>query len=368
MPSGKERMDLEHVLVAGGGSGGHVFPALAVAEQLEKRRWRVSWLGRVEGMERDLVGRQGLEYHGLPARAIVGRSVGGRVLAMTDLGRSSWRARQLIRSLEVGVVVGTGGYASAPGVMGAVLARRPAVLLEPNAVPGVANRWLSRFAAQAAIASDSAAAGLRCPCVETGVPVRADFSAPHQPADTRGPLRLLVLGGSQGARQLNDLLPPALESLGATQPGMQVTHQVGASLLDEARSAYARRSMAGVEISVVPFLDDVFAAMAAAHLIISRAGAITLAEICAVGRAALLLPLTLAGSHQLANARSLAATGGAEALDPSRTTAEEFTDRLGALVGNRQQLLEMGAALHGLARPQAAADIADLVVEVARKN
>jgi len=360
-------MGFEHVLVAGGGSGGHVFPALAVAEQLAERGWLVSWLGRVAGMERELVEGRGLQYHGLPARAVVGRSTAARATAMTGVGVSAWRARKLIRRLEVDVVLGTGGYVSAPGVMGAALARRPTVLLEPNAVPGVANRWLSRWASVAAVASQNASGGLHCPVEETGVPVRGEFSGEHRPAELAGPLRLLVLGGSQGARQLNELVPPALQQLAASHPDVHITHQVGPTLIDEARQAYGQHPVAGLRLSIVPFLDDVQGAMASAQLIISRAGAITLAEICAVGRAALLLPLSLAGSHQLANARHLAASGGARLLEPSDATVEEFTEALGALVEDRARLQVMGQRLHGLARPRAAAHVADLVERVARR-
>lgn len=360
-------MEREHVLVAGGGSGGHVFPALAVAEQMDERGWRVSWLGRVEGMERELVEGRGLRYYGLPAKAVVGRSIPARAMAITSLGASALRARRLIRRLEVGVVLGTGGYVSAPGVMGAVLARRPIVLLEPNAEPGVANRGLSRWATVAAVASSDTAAGLHCPVEETGVPVRGEFVSDHRPASSTGPLRLLVLGGSQGARQLNELLPPALQQLAAVHPGIEVTHQVGSALMDEARRAYEKHPVAGLQLSIVPFVEDVHQAMSAAHLVISRAGAITLAEICAVGRAALLLPLSLAGSHQVANARHLVAAAGAELLEPQDASVASLQEVLGMLLADRRRLRDMGQKSFDLARPRAATDVADLVERVARR-
>ena len=361
-------MDFEHLLVAGGGSGGHVFPALAVAEQLVARGWRMSWLGRNEGVERDLVKQRGLNYYGLPARPLVGRSLAQRALAAGEMGVSAIRARQLIRRIEAGVVLGTGGFVSGPGVMGAGLTGRPTVLLEPNVVAGAANLLLSRWATVAAVAARETGDQLRCPVEETGVPVRSEFAASAEPMILGGPLRLLVLGGSQGARQLNELLPAAIEPLAAANPDMQVTHQVGATLLDEARAAYRRQNLEGVELSLVPFLEDVPKAMTRAHLVISRAGAVTLAEICAVGRAALLLPLSLAGSHQTGNARRLVDAGCAEILEPDEVTSQGLTESLSGLTSNRERLREMGEAALSLARPRASVEVADLVEKVARRS
>lgn len=356
-------MNLEHVLVAGGGSGGHVFPALAVAEILAGKGWRLSWLGRAEGMEKNLVQRNGLDYYGLPAMPVVGRSTVQRAAALAQAVLSSLRARRLIRRLRVGAVLGTGGYASVPGVLGARLARRPVVLLEPNAIPGFANRCLSRWSSVAAVATAQAGECLHCRSVTTGVPVRSEFSACAESPATTGPLHVLILGGSQGARQLNQLLPSALERLAPNPAGIRVTHQVGVDLLEQARETYREHSLKDIEVQLVSFLEDMAGTMAAAHLVVSRAGAVTLAEICAVGRAALLLPLSLAGSHQFANAARLVETGGAEMLSPTQVTAPMLADRMGSLLRDRQRLMDMGRALRGLARPEAAAKVAALVEE-----
>lgn len=321
----------------------------------------MSWLGRQEGMEQDLVQQRDLTYFGLPARAIVGRSIGERVLAMGDMGISAIRARQLIRRIGAGVILGTGGFVSGPGVMGAALAGRPAVILEPNVVAGAANRWLSRWATVAAVAARETGSQLRCPVEETGIPIRSEFAVGAETASLEGPLQVLVLGGSQGARQLNQLLPAAIGALALTRPGMQVTHQVGATGLDETQAAYKQQDLQGIDISLVPFLEDVPQAMRQAHLVVSRAGAITLAEICAMGRAALLLPLSLAGSHQVGNARRLVDAGCAESLASDEVTPERLAESLTRLTEDRVRLQRMGEAASSLARPRASVEIANLI-------
>ncbi|MGB5475649.1 MAG: undecaprenyldiphospho-muramoylpentapeptide beta-N-acetylglucosaminyltransferase [Thermoanaerobaculia bacterium] len=353
----------EHALLAGGGSGGHVFPALAVADELRQRGWQVSWMGRMSGMERELVEARGLPYQGLSAKAVVGRRPFQKVAAVGTLAASSWRARQMIRDSEADVVLGTGGYVSVPGVLGAALSKRPVVLLEPNAEAGSANRWLSRWASSAAVALPGMEGQLRCPSRVTGVPVRREFFAARDTRPTSGALRLLVLGGSQGARQLNQLVPAALQQLGDRLASLEVVHQVGEALQEEAESTYRKSTSRGHQVRVVPFLDDVAAEMAAADLVISRAGAITVAEICAAGRAALLVPLALAGGHQVANAQRLAASGGAAVLTPETADAASLVILLESLLDDRQRLRSMGETLRGLAWPQAAESVADLLRE-----
>ena len=361
-------------LLAGGGSGGHVFPALAVATELAREGWRVSWAGSAQGMEGRLVPTRGIVFHDLPARPMVGHAWSARLSALATLARSTWKARAVVRREAIDVVLGTGGYASAPAVLGARLAGRPALLVEPNAHAGAANRWLSRFAAGAAVAYPETASELACPSEVTGVPVREElFAVPALAADA-GPLRLLVLGGSQGARRLNELLPAALAALTRSAPGIaagvRVVHQCGASHLEVTRAARAMHGLAPERYEVVAFLDDVAAALAGADLIVSRAGAITLAELCAAGRPALLLPLALAGGHQIDNARRLEHAGAARLLLDAEATPAAVASALAELVGERQTLVAMAAAARTLAHPGAAAAIAALarlVVERRRR-
>jgi UDP-N-acetylglucosamine--N-acetylmuramyl-(pentapeptide) pyrophosphoryl-undecaprenol N-acetylglucosamine transferase len=347
-----------HALLAGGGTGGHVFPALAVAEELAARGWRVSFTGSAAGIEARLVGERGIPFHPLPARPLVGRGLVAKARSLTTLAGSAAAASGLIRRIGADVVLGTGGYVSAPAVVGARLARRPALLLEPNAHAGVANRWLSRWARGAAVGYRETIRELKCPCWVTGIPVRAAFFSVPALDGGEGSLRLLVLGGSQGAQQINQALPAVAARLLARLPALRILHQAGARNLEETRQAYAAVGLADERVEVVPFLDDVAGAMAASHLLVSRAGAITLAEICAAGRPSLLLPLTIAQGHQVGNAQLLAGAGAAEVMSTD-VTSDRLADRLEALLGDLPALARMGRAARALARPRAVADIAD---------
>ena len=349
-----------HVLLSGGGSGGHVFPALAVGDELARRGWRVSFAGDPAGMESALVAARGVEFVPLAARPLVGRSAPARLRAAATLARSARRARGWVKREAVAVVVGTGGYASVPAVVGGRWARRPILLVEPNARAGAANRWLSRLAAAAAVAYPETALELRCASFVAGVPVRADFFA-VPPLAAAAPPRLLVLGGSQGAQRLNRALPRALAPLVAERPEITILHQCGERNLTETAAAWEATGIAAARRDVVAFLDDVAAAMARATLVVSRAGAITLAEICAAGRPSLLVPLALAGGHQGANARALAAAGAALVVDESAATAEVLGAAIGELLADPARLAAMAAAARQLARPGAAAAIADRV-------
>ncbi len=348
-----------HVLLSGGGSGGHVFPALAVGDELARRGWRVSFAGNAAGMERRLVAERGIDFVPLVAEPLVGRSLFGQGRAAARLVGSALAARREIRRRGIDAVVGTGAYASAPAVVGAALARRPTLLVEPNAKAGVANHWLSRFAAAAATAYETTGGELRCPSFVTGVPVReAFFEVPALAIDA--PPRLLVLGGSQGSQRLNRLLPTAVAIAAAELPELAVVHQCGERNLDAARELWCEAGVSD-RVELVPFVSDVAAAMAAAALIVSRAGAITLAEICAAGRPSILLPLELAGGHQSANADRLAAEGAARLLAEATATPAALAALVVELFAERAALLEMAARARRLARAGAAAAIADRV-------
>lgn len=370
-------------LFAGGGTAGHVFPALAVAAELAGRGWGVRFAGAAAGIEARLVAARGWPFHPLPARPLVGRGPFGRIGALATVGRSAVAAARLIRRHQVGVVVGTGGYVSAPAVLGARLAGRPSLLVEPNARPGVANRWLSRWAAGAVVAYAETGAPLRCPAWVTGVPVRREFhlaAERHPAAAATAAPRLLVLGGSQGSAQLNRAIPAALGAMAGGLPGLEVLHQAGAGKVAETEAAYSAAGLTpgetetcgAVRVRVVAFLDDVAGEMAASHLVVSRGGAVTTAEICAAGRAALLVPLVLAGGHQGDNARRLAEAGAAVVVAPASAAADgdpDLAPRLAAalatLLADGERLAAMGRAARALARPDAAAVIAARIEAVA---
>lgn len=359
-------------LFSGGGSGGHVFPGLAVAAEMKDRGWQVDWAGSKGSMEEKLVRRNGLRFHSLPAKPLVGRGLLGKAAAVATLLGSAWSARRLVKHLEAQVILGTGGYVSAPAVLGGFLARIPVLLLEPNAEAGFANRMLSRWSREAALAHDSTSDDLSCPTTTTGVPVREEFFAvaPHLPYGH--PIKILVLGGSQGAQRLNQVLPNALEQLPEELGQIVVRHQCGKKHTDATRDAYAaegfpvievegggfRPEGARIQVEVVSFLHDMAGAMAESHLIVSRAGAITLAEICAAGRPALLAPLSLAAGHQEGNARRLADAGAARMVRDDESP-DVFASILRELLEDRDRLDRMAAAARELGRDRAASDIAD---------
>lgn len=360
-----ERTHRRHVLLAGGGSGGHVFPALAVAAELASRGSRVSFLGSEGGLEREVVPRHGYSFHGLPARPFVGRGPLRQAAALVTLGRSSLRARGLVRRGGIEVALGTGGYASAAGLLGTRLARRPALLLEPNATAGTANRWLSRWLQGAAVGYSSAAGGLRCPVWVTGVPVRAEFFRVSDREPQAPPYRLLVLGGSQGATELNRLLPAAAARLAGDGVELDIVHQAGRGKAAATREDYREAIERGAAVEVEEFLTDVAGALERCHAVVSRAGAVTLAEIFAAGRPALLVPLALAGGHQLSNARAAERLGAARVVPGGEASAARLAQQLTELLGGPEARREMGRRGRAAARPDAAARIADRIEEVA---
>ncbi|MDY7091710.1 MAG: undecaprenyldiphospho-muramoylpentapeptide beta-N-acetylglucosaminyltransferase [Acidobacteriota bacterium] len=365
-----------HVLLAGGGTGGHVFPALTVAEELRSRGHQVSFAGAPHGLEARLVPAHGVDFHPLPARPVVGQGLWGKARAAATLATSALRGRALCRRLGADVVLGTGGYASAPAVLGARLAGRPVMLLEPNAHAGVANRMLSRWSSEAAVAYARTVPELRCPARVTGAPVRSRFFKLAPMADPReapAGLEVLILGGSQGSAQLNRAVPRALAriapALGKLSVGkVRVLHQCGAAHAAATEEAYRRAlTETGSEvdteqpptIEVTPFLEDVAGAMERAHLLISRAGAMTLAEICAAGRPSVLIPLAAALAHQMDNARTLESAGAARVLDGATLDDEVLAETLLGLLADPDQLMTMASAARSLARPEASSDIAD---------
>lgn len=366
-----------HVLLAGGGSGGHVFPALAVADQLVGRGHRVSFVGS-HGLEERLVPKHGYEFHTLPCRALVGRGPVDKALALATLGGATLLGANLVRRLGSRVVVGTGGYVSAPAVLGARLLRRPCLLVEPNAQPGFANRQLSRFAAVAAVAFEETAAHLACPVEVTGVPVRREFGrvpAPEGAVDR--PVHLLVVGGSQGAQVLNRALPAVLAVLRDRSRGLVVVHQTGRDHLETTSDRYREAGIdpdaPGSPVELVRFLDDMAAAMASSDLVVSRAGAITVAEITCASRPAIFVPLMLAEGHQRENARALERSGAALVVEEGerseageRAFAERLTERLGDLLDAPERLAEMAERARLVSRPAAATIIADLVERLGR--
>lgn len=340
------------LLVMAGGTGGHIFPGIAVAEVLRARGWRIVWLGNADRMEGRLIPQQGYETAWIRFGALRGKGLLAKLLLPLNLLRGFWQALGQLRRVKPDVVLGMGGYVSFPGGMMAALTGRPLVLHEQNSVAGLANRVLAGVADRVMTGFP----GVFAKGDYVGNPVRAQIADTAEPqarfAGREGPLRLLVVGGSLGAQVLNETVPKALAALGEDRP--VVVHQAGAAQIEALRGHYAQ---AGVEGDLRPFIDDMAAAYAEADLVICRAGALTVAELAAVGVASILVPLPHAvDDHQSGNARFLADQGAAYLLPQSDLTAEGLAGILRGLERNR--LLEMACAARSLARPDAAEAVA----------
>lgn len=351
-----------HVVMAGGGTGGHVYPALAIAAELAQRGDAVSWIGRPASLELDLVRAAGVPFEPLAAAPWVGKGAVAKARAATTLIGSTIRARKLVRDLGADVVLGTGGYVSAPAVAGARLAGRPAFLLEPNAMAGAANRLSSRWCEAAFVAHEETGPSLACRVVISGIPVRREF---HRIGPLpEGTPRLLILGGSQGARQINELLPAVVRRLASEGTPFEVVHQTGRAHVDSVAAAYADLGLGGEgRVETVAYIDDVAAEMGRAHLIVSRAGALATAELAAAGRPSVLIPLTAAGAgHQRFNAELMARAGAATLLVDDQVTADHLHAAISKLLRERVRLESMAEAARSLASPRAAAEIAEALL------
>ncbi len=308
-------------LVMAGGTGGHIFPGLAVAQALRERGWQVHWLGVPGAMEERLVVPQGFAFEAVQFSGVRGKGLASLVRLPWRLGRAFWQSWQVVRRVQPQVVIGLGGYITFPGGLMARLAGKPLVLHEQNSVAGMANRVLARVAARVFTAYPDA-----LPRAEwVGNPLRPEFlqqpDPQHRFAGRNGPLRLLVLGGSLGAKGLNDAVPQALALLPAGQRP-RVRHQSGQAHVDGLRELYARL---GVQAEVTPFIDHTAQAMADADLLVCRAGASTVTEIAAVGAASVLVPFPHAvDDHQTHNARFLVDAGAAQLVQQRDLSADRL--------------------------------------------
>jgi len=341
-----------------GGTGGHVFPGLAVAEELRAAGWEVVWMGAKTGMEARLVPARGYRMAWIRAVALRGKGAMAALLLPFNLLVGFAQAARAIFRLRPDVVLGMGGYVAFPGGMMASLLARPLAVHEQNAVSGLTNRVLARLADKAMTAFPQALPGAEW----TGNPVRGEIAALAPPearfADRAGPLRLLVVGGSLGARALNECVPRALALL---DPRPAVVHQAGERHLEALRAHYRA---AGVEGELVAFIDDMACRYAEADLVVCRAGAITVAELSAGGVAGVLVPFPHAvDDHQTANARFLADAGAAVLLPQSELTPERLAATLRGL--DRARLLEMARRARALGKPEAAKLVAARCMELA---
>ena len=350
---------MKTILIMAGGTGGHIFPGLAVAHEMRAAGWEVVWMGARGGMEERLVPPRGYRTAWIRAKAARGKGLLQKLLLPANLLYSFWESARLIRSLKPDVVLGLGGYVAFPGGMMASLLNRPLALHEQNAVPGLANRVLSTVSDKVMVAFPRALGSAEW----TGNPVRDEIAALAPPEDRfrarTGRLRILVVGGSLGAQALNEAVPKALAVLPTP---VSVVHQSGEKHLQVLEKNYAD---AGVEGELVAFIDDMARRYAEADLVICRAGAVTVAELSAGGMASILVPFPHAvDDHQTANARFLAEKGAAILVPQREMTVEKLAALIGSL--DRTKLLEMAKKARALGKPDAAALVARRCMEIAR--
>jgi UDP-N-acetylglucosamine--N-acetylmuramyl-(pentapeptide) pyrophosphoryl-undecaprenol N-acetylglucosamine transferase len=351
-------------LIMAGGTGGHVFPALALARELHARSWRVVWLGTRLGLESRLVPAEHIEIEWLSVGGLRGKGWLVWLSAPLRLTRALLQALAVIRRRRPALVVGLGGFVAGPGGLAAWLLRRPLLIHEQNAVAGFTNRCLSHFARMVLTAfPDSFKHDVGARVI--GNPVRSEISllpAPPQRFATRGPgVRLLVLGGSQGAARLNAIVPYALARL-TTTLNIEVRHQSGARWFEVAQRNYQQ---AGVTARLQPFIDDMAEAYGWADLVICRAGALTVSELTAAGVGSILVPFPAAtDDHQTRNAAFLVCEGAAIMIPERELSAEGLAEQLATLCSGRGRLIAMAERARALAKPRAVQELADACVEL----
>lgn len=357
-----------HVVFSGGGTGGHLFPGLAVADELRRAepQIRITFAGRGTAFERDHVSRAGYDYLRLASRPLP-RGPWQAVRFFTEHLAGYRAARKFVRRQQVSAVVGLGGYASVPMARAAAAQRVPLVLLEPNACPGRANAWLAGSATLLCTAFESARRQLRtrCPVRLTGTPVRTQSAPPR--GDGARPRQLLVLGGSQGARVLNQQVPRALYRVGKLAAGWRIVHQSGPRDHEATRELYHKLA---IRAEVMPFVEDLPRLLAETDFAVARAGGSTIAELAAAGVGALVIPYPhAADDHQRKNAEELVKAGAAVMVDAREVSGRldyRLADELKALLSYPQRIVALGEAMHSLARPASAWTVAMMVRDLCR--
>ncbi|HEY6339654.1 MAG TPA: undecaprenyldiphospho-muramoylpentapeptide beta-N-acetylglucosaminyltransferase [Candidatus Sulfotelmatobacter sp.] len=358
-------------ILAGGGTGGHVIPALAIANQLKKSYGaEVLFIGTARGIENRLVPAAGYPLQLVRVGALKNVSLLTRLKTAFDLPRAVWDAGRMLNEFAPDVVVGVGGYASGPAMLAAIVKHIPTLAFEPNVVPGFANRVVARFVSAAAVHFEETAKYFRHAEV-TGVPVRQAFfeiATKHGGTPT-----LLVFGGSQGAHAINEAMIRCLPVLQREAPGIHIVHQTGERDYNDALAAYrslfesGRGEPSTCQYEVFKFIEDMPAAFERADLVVCRSGASTVAEIAAAGKPAVFVPFPRAADdHQRVNAEALAREGAAVVVEESKLEGVWLAETIAALLQDRHRLQQMSKASRSLAHPNAAMDIAAMAARVAR--
>ena len=350
------------VIIAGGGTGGHVIPALAIAQQLKKQfAAEVLFIGTARGIETRLVPQAGFPLELIKVGALKNVSLLTRAKTMFDLPRALWSSGRMLSDFDPDVVIGVGGYASGPAMLAAIRRRIPTLAFEPNVVPGFANRLIARWVSAAAVHFEETCEYFPH-CRVTGVPVRqAFFEIPPSPLLSRRPT-LLVFGGSQGARAINQAMIESLGGLKHRIPSIHIIHQTGQHDYDHVLAAYQQSGISG---EVHKFIDDMPSTFARADLLVCRSGASTVGEITAAGKPAIFIPFPRAADdHQNVNARALERAGAAIVVEESNLGAAYLVDTIAALQADPNHLQSMSAAAKSLAHPKALEEIAAMVKQL----
>jgi UDP-N-acetylglucosamine--N-acetylmuramyl-(pentapeptide) pyrophosphoryl-undecaprenol N-acetylglucosamine transferase len=351
------------VLIAAGGTGGHIYPGIAVAREIMRRDpvSVVRFVGTARGLEKRVVPNAGFELSIIESAGLKNVGFVARLRGLMLLPKSFFAARKLIRDFRPDIVVGAGGYVSGPVLLAAALMKRPTLVMESNALPGWTNRVLARFVDRAAVSFAEALPHFRAKGVLTGNPVRSEFFDVPQKSRPAAQFSLLVFGGSQGARAINDGMIGALPGLQSQKEQLRITHQTGTADFEKVQRAYAEASWSE-RVEVKPYIDEMVTEFAKADLIISRAGATTTAELLAAGKAAIMIPFPLAADdHQRKNAEALEHAGAARMILQSELSGERLANEIEKLLAAPEKIDAMENASRKLSRRDAAAATVDLM-------
>jgi len=351
------------IVIAGGGTGGHLYPGIAIAQELQRRQPTLSivFAGAGRPLEKKIVEAHGYRLLAIASGGVVGTSIGKRIRGVTRAAVGFFEAMRNLMKLKPKAVIGVGGYASGPTVAAAVMLRIPTLIQEQNYYPGLTNRLLASWVTRVAISFEESRDLLGGRGVLTGNPIRGEFHA-TDPAPHAGSFRLFVFGGSQGARAINNAVIEALPALAPARDAISILHGTGPRDLERVRESYAA---GGFDATVAAYITDIQAAYAGADLVVARAGAGTVSELAACARASILVPLpTAAHDHQRYNARKLEQTGAAVMLEEKDLSGASLAETLLTLMNDPRRVDAMSRAAATLASPRAAARIADLVDEM----
>ena len=357
------------LMIAGGGTGGHIYPAIAIAREWlehDPNNRRVVFVGTERGLEKTIVPKAGFPLEFIDVGGLKGKGGLDLIKNVLRLPRGFFQAFGIVKRHAPTLVLGVGGYSSGPVITAAKLRGIPTLIHESNAFPGLANRVVARFVTGVAVAFEDAAKRMkRKDAVVTGNPIRAEFFTPRDRATAQPRSRLLIFGGSQGSRILNNTMSEALLFLGHLKDKIEIVHQTGPNDLERIQAAY--RTSNFPDARVISYLEPMADEIAAADLVVSRAGAMTIGELAASGRAAILVPFAAAtNNHQEINARVVERVGGAVVITEKELTPERLAGAIGEVLGDKERIARMGAAAKTLADPDATKKIVDFIERIQR--